>query len=53
MTKENEKAEPLRRAPPLPPIRVDDEVSEDEPHIEIGRRRASIGPPVPYNPRKE
>jgi len=45
--------EKQRRPPPLPPIRVDDEVSDDEPHIEIGRKRASLPPPVPFNPREK
>jgi len=36
----------------LPPIRVDDEVADDEPRIEIGKRKASLPPPVPFNPRE-
>ena len=37
----------------LPPIRVDDEVADDEPRIEIGKRKASLPPPVLFNPREE
>lgn len=29
-----------------PQIRVDDDVREDEPHVSIGKRKASIGPPI-------
>jgi hypothetical protein len=36
----------------LPPIRVDDEVSENEPRIEIGGKKASLPSPVPFNPRE-
>lgn len=38
--------------PPLPPIRVDDEVTDSEPRIEIGKKKAALPPPVPFNPRE-
>jgi len=39
--------------PELPPIRMDEEVSDDEPHIEAGKRKASLPAPVPFNPREK
>jgi len=55
MTEEKEKRQEItpRQGPsPLPPIRVDDDVADDEPHIAIGKRKASLPPPVPFNPRE-
>jgi len=41
------------QAPDLPPIRVDEEVAESDPHIEVGKRKAALPPPVPFNPREK
>jgi len=37
----------------LPTIRVDADVRDDEPHITIGKRKASLAPPIPFNPREK
>ena len=37
----------------LPPIRVDEDVADNEPHIEVGKRKASLPPPIPFNPREK
>jgi len=37
----------------LPPLKVDDEVSDDAPHVAIGRRKASMPPPVMVNPDEQ
>jgi len=41
-----------RTKPILPPIRTDEDVSDNEPNIRIGRKKASLPPPVPVNPRE-
>lgn len=45
---DNRKSEQQRkgRERELPPIRVDDKVSDDEPQVKVGRRRASLPPPI-------
>jgi hypothetical protein len=50
--KTDERTNDKQRPDILPPIRVDDEVADDEPRIEIGRRKASLPPPTPFNPRE-
>lgn len=55
MTEEKERRQetsPRQMPDRLPPIRVDDDVADDEPHIAIGKRKASLPPPVPFNPRE-
>ena len=49
----DKKEKPRQFPNKLPPIRVDNEVSDDEPRIEIGKRKAGLPPPVPFNPREE
>jgi hypothetical protein len=55
MTEKEKDEETIPRKGPdiLPSIRVDGEVADDEPHIEIGKRKASLPSPIPFNPREE
>jgi hypothetical protein len=39
--------------PVLPAIRTDDDVSDDEPHIRIGKKKASLPPPSIMKPEEE
>jgi len=36
------------RLPILPAIRTDEEVSDDEPHVEIGGKKASLPPVIAF-----
>lgn len=49
----NEETSPKRGPGKLPPIRVDNEVGDGEPCIEVGKRKASLPPPVLFNPREK
>jgi len=51
--KEKDKEKNPKQEHALPPIKVDADVRDDEPHIKIGKRKASLAPPIPFNPRKE